>query len=638
MRNCACRVLVFAAKLSNKHVADRVPYLRTEAKVLRWHCGTERYTVADRHWRSSGIALATLFFLNCYTRVVTATNHSKALATYAFLMPRNGGVTKRRPVARQRPFLDANMRILRERIVGVPHRYWNSSMPSSAAWTIFVTEVLPPETDSHLCIRLRVEARSTMRDGSGRGEIIGPMLRVTPLLLALEKRTKSAAPPAYWSKRKETSRCASTQLKVDGCHRAWWLERRFLQGTVLLEEKFLPTASCIQPLDDAVSVESIPSPAPELLARKPCELCAMPRDSPFLRNCSGCDACFVSFAVVGSVLPRCVTGAACGTCGQSLCATCIFGRMASYAQRRDVRWAAPWRQCDGIAPLPTSAAMLGSSSAAVNAMAACNHAAEASVGICRDALWAARADGPTTDHATSVYIVEDRVRPEELTAHLDRLETQRAAFVDWVENPRGQELRTCIHCNYGWVRGLSTDNAPCPQCGATTCNRCGEACGGTCDRRRVAIGCTSGATWSRHFALESICHGLLNTLVYRCHPTGASPCDRERLMPISSEDIDPCACGRKSHHTAHEGTAALRALARLCAERQVLTDIAPSTEAERSVAAARAHSALRYDNDVLLQQLRAVLERSPTFATLPTEPVMHEFTTAMRAAEQKNVT
>jgi hypothetical protein len=108
-------------------------------------------------------------------------------------------------------------------------------------------------------------------------------------------------------------------------------------------------------------------------------------------------------------------------------------------------------------------------------------------------------------------------------------------------------------------------------------------------------------------------------------------------MPISPEDTEPCACGRKPRHAAHEGVGALRALARLCAERQVQADIAPLTEAERAVAGARGHSALRYSNDVLLQQLRAVLERSPAFATLPTEPVMREFTTAMRAAEQKTV-
>ena len=278
-----------------------------------------------------------------------------------------------KPAQRARPHLEANMNLIRNLVVNVPHTYWNRHMSPSVTWTVYITHVLPPANKNQLRMRLVAEARQTLADGEGEGMVIGPHVRLTRLLVELEKETKRDNPPAYYRYRPETSRKACDQLKVAGMTGSPWLLKEYLQGEKLLTETVLPPRSMRVPgfvptFTDAQLEQLLTNrppgssrggakrkdaAAPDRRLRqrnadvRPLAVaeCACHADAPLaassvaVRTCSRCPAgVFMSIKGSGKTPDTAVeTGFACEQCQGSLCGSCAFAELAAFAQRRDLR-------------------------------------------------------------------------------------------------------------------------------------------------------------------------------------------------------------------------------------------------------------------------------------------------------------
>jgi hypothetical protein len=449
----------------------------------------------------------------------------------------HGGDPKPKAGPRARPYLEQNIAILREAVVGVPHRYWNRAMSPLVQWTVYIIAVEPPANPSQLRIRLVVEARPTLRDGLAHGhdQVIGPWVRLTGLLVELEKRTKRHSPPAYYKYRKETSRKACDQLKVQGMKSSPWFLKQYLQGEELLTENVLPPRGLREP-------HFAPSFSPEDIVRAlrsngnvPSSL---PPPSPSLppyrtERCQLCETSFISADNQDQdkrshdcmVL---ATGLACGTCGTRLCGTCCFhvSRTFVTSQALQRHRKVPWCEC-GLYRTPSGAIVVDEHSKVAH------YAFFADAERVRSEGAAERYLPPDGRQGTYAHVLQ---------TDLQRVLDRRLLWRAWIQCFTDSGLHYCAHpeCQGATLvplTMLAEDAAwKCTLCQHRTCTVCGElnpAPGHVCPVRRPALPLVQDEElpWARPHVVESILHTCWHYLRDRCgaiHPAGCGPC----LLPV----------------------------------------------------------------------------------------------------------
>ena len=409
------------------------------------------------------------------------------------------------------PHLTANMERYRQ-LIGVPHRYWNRAMPRQAQWSVIIIDVLPPDR-GQLRIRLVVEARQTARDGSGKGTVIGPSIRLTPLLVELEKRTKAANPPRYYRDRPETTRKACDQLTVDGRRSVWFL-KKFLQGQDLLPFDILP-----QPLQDFVpsfnqeqidraveasrskrggkiqGPEHVVPPDPECRAVRQCRECAL----PFISFNVG-PAHDVSRSGIGIS-----TGVACSRCGLALCGTCVFKHLLARVNHPTY-----YSDSSSIYTLTDP-----------GKTQICSHSTDAPPHAITEAMWFADAEKIRSLPECHDYVIESAegeavINYEKLQLAVMKTEEERCVFGAWLSSFDQTVLQRCSQCGglsllpISWIRGAS--ECTCMACGARTCVRCGGSSGCDCKLARIVATGTIGRM-ARPYIVETIMYSMACTSV-----------------------------------------------------------------------------------------------------------------------------
>lgn len=464
---------------------------------------------------------------------------------------------------RARPHLDANMEMIRNFVVHVPHTYWNRHMSSSVTWTVYITHVLPPANKNQLRMRLVAEARQTLADGAGEGMIIGPHVRLTKLLVELEKETKKENPPKYYQYRTETSRKACDQLKVSGMTTSPWLLKEYLQGEKLLTEAALPPRTMRtrgfvpsftdqqlqQLLSKANPNRSAPlsnrptkrvrttAPAaeslPEQHMRQRATNVSMPANqidaiarhtstaetaiaacSTSARHCSRCETgIFVSMRGTGDTGDIAVeTGFACEQCQDAMCGNCAFQTLAAFVQRRDLYES--W-ECDTVCICGTMLSrglhhdrMFAASSVVVQA------------------AWFGSAAALRGCPISAPYVVAGgaALDVESLERDLSRVHDERLLREAWL---RCFDTGFLHRCGNDACRALTLDDrasrptVKCTFCDTETCAMCGSTVQPhVCRMRRPALSAVaqdSTLPWAADHALESCLHTILHMLSVRCH-------------------------------------------------------------------------------------------------------------------------
>ena len=436
---------------------------------------------------------------------------------------------RRQPVAQ--PHLCANLERYRA-MIGIPHRYWNRDMSRQVQWTLYIIDALPPAHEGQLRIRLVVEARQTNHDGTGTGEIIGPSIRMTPLLIELEKRTKAASPPDYYGRREETTRKACDQLTVNG-ERCTWLLKEYLQGQTLLTDAMVPPQALRDP-------DFVPSFDRECIERELTQTrsrgrrkvaprgghaghnahnagetravgataAGFPRagtdgatatataalaparaTSRVARTCRGCGSgSFVSFCDGAGMNDTrsglgIATGASCSRCALALCGTCVFRQLVRYCETPLARM--------GIRH-PFTCTNGGSTHGSVGGGVAfrCGAQCEAQQDKLREIAWFADPDKLLREEATAAFVVRD---PEgnavadvgRLEERLDRAEEHREIWSLWAQCPTSCVVHACASCGVlslvSVLAARATGSVACLCCTSSVCARCGEP---GCDRSR----------------------------------------------------------------------------------------------------------------------------------------------------------
>jgi len=410
--------------------------------------------------------------------------------------PRRAPAKRARAVVAQ-PHLEANMAKYRE-LVGVFHRYWNRAMPREAQWSVIIIAVLPPER-GQLRIRLVVEARQTSHDGTGRGTVIGPYVRLTPPLVELEKRTKAANPPGYYRERQETTRKACDQLTVGG-RRSVWLLKKYLQGQELLPDDILPPRAVhFVPSFDAEQIEAAlaSSRGRPAAALAPAAPPAPPRPTErSARACAGCgDGVFVAFAPGQDGARAGVgisTGVACSSCGLALCGTCTFAALAANVRCPGVRF-----QRDAVCALPGASARR------------CDHAADAPPPVVLRATWFAEAGRLPEGCAARAYVGDGGVLDHAaLERNVGLAEERRIVFATWASCFTTTVVHEC-RCGAASLLPLAPlrrgADPACLECGAPSCAVCGGPVPCACGSRRAALD-GAVAPPAPRFAVETAMH------------------------------------------------------------------------------------------------------------------------------------
>lgn len=564
-----------------------------------------------------------------------------------------------KPAQRARPHLEANMNLIRNLVVNVPHTYWNRHMSPSVTWTVYITHVLPPANKNQLRMRLVAEARQTLAEGEGEGMVIGPHVRLTRLLVELEKETKRDNPPKYYRYRPETSRKACDQLKVAGMTGSPWLLKEYLQGEKLLTEAVLPPRSMRVPdfvptftdaqLEQLVSNRPPSSSrgsakrgaagaAPDRRLRQRnadvCPVvvaeCACHGDAPLaassvaVRTCSRCPAgVFMSIKGSGKTRDAVVeTGFACEQCQGSLCGSCVFAELATFAQRRDLREhlaiEAPCA-CGTLPQRGPAGERLFMATAAV-----------------APAAWFGDPEVLRDCAASAPYVLGDgaALDVERLERDLSRAHDERLLLEAWL---RTFDTAMLHRCGNEECRALSLlDTAasggegplPCSYCDARTC----PVCGSTeqphiCPVRRPALlrAGSGREPWAAEHALESCAHTLLRGLTVPCGAAlgaalGAcgSRCE-QRVFP-SATPVLCTACDASSDVagplTVHRRRRCVSTVVQRLREME-FGAARPLSRAEQE--AASDAGATAYQAQHVVRQLRYMLQRSPLFEGLRRE-------------------
>lgn len=444
----------------------------------------------------------------------------------------HSGDAKAKAGPRARPYLEQNIAILREAVVGVPHRYWNRAMSPLVQWTVYIIAVEPPANPSQLRIRLVVEARPTLRDGlaNGHDQVIGPWVRLTGLLVELEKRTKRHSPPAYYKYRKETSRKACDQLKVQGMKSSPWFLKQYLQGEELLTENVLPPRGLREPhFAPSFSPEEIAS-ALDSSANVPVSLPPPTPSVPPYRT-ERCDLCAATFISADNhdqdkrshdcmVL---ATGLACRTCGIALCGTCCFSVTHAFVSSRALQRhrKAPWCEC-GVAKTPSGTFVLD------------EHSKIAHYAFFADADRVREQGGryvpPAGARGTNAHLLQ---------ADLRRVFDRRLLWRAWIQCFLDSGLHYCRNprCQGVTLAPLDAlaERRPwvCTLCSEATCTVCGARVAPTeehvCASRRPALALTQddALPWSKDHVVESVLHTCWHFLRATCdahHPAVDAPC------------------------------------------------------------------------------------------------------------------
>ena len=409
---------------------------------------------------------------------------------------------KRARAATPQPHLEANMARYRE-LIGVPHRYWNRAMPREAQWSVIIIDVLPPDR-GQLRIRLVAEARQTAQDGSGTGAVIGPSIRLTPLLVELEKLTKAANPPRYYRDRPETTRKACDQLTVDGRRSEWFL-KRYLQGQDLLLLDMMPSrASDFVPsfnkeqIDAAIEASrskrggknrrarAVAPPEAGCRAVRQCRACA----EPFISFNVGC-AKDVSRSGIGIS-----TGVACSQCGLALCGTCVFAHLS--------------RQVDISACVsePRSIYALAATSRAPP----CDHRHDAPPHAVLESLWFASPERLTAEPCARPYIQAHGGKPTIRYAALEHdvviAEEERYVYKTWLACFTTTAVHRCHACSAVALVPLQwagSGDQRCMSCGTAACPRCAGPAPCSCGFARLAVGGALGPA-AAAYTMETALH------------------------------------------------------------------------------------------------------------------------------------
>jgi hypothetical protein len=409
---------------------------------------------------------------------------------------------KRARAATPQPHLEANMARYRE-LIGVPHRYWNRAMPREAQWSVIIIDVLPPDR-GQLRIRLIAEARQTAQDGSGTGVVIGPSIRLTPLLVELEKLTKAANPPRSYRDRPETTRKACDQLTVDGRRSEWFL-KRYLQGQDLLLIDMMPSrASDFVPsfnkeqIDAAIEasrskrggknrgVHATAPPEAGCRAVRQCRACA----EPFISFNVGC-AKDVSRSGIGIS-----TGVACSQCGLALCGTCVFAYMS-----RQVGISACISEPRSIYDLTTAAHA-----------PMCDHRHDAPPHAVLASLWFASPEQLASEPCAWPYVQDhdgvQTVRYAALEHDIVTAEEERYVYKTWLACFTTTAVHRCHACSAVALVPLQwagNDQHCCMSCGAAACPRCAGPVPCSCVYARLAVGGALGPV-APAYTMETALH------------------------------------------------------------------------------------------------------------------------------------
>lgn len=478
-------------------------------------------------------------------------------------------------MSRARPHLDANMEMIRNFVVHVPHTYWNRHMSSSVTWTVYITHVLPPANKNQLRMRLVAEARQTLADGAGEGMIIGPHVRLTKLLVELEKETKKENPPKYYQYRTETSRKACDQLKVSGMTTSPWLLKEYLQGEKLLTEAALPprtmrtrefapsftdqqlqhllakanpsrsaplssrptkrvrtTAPVLESLPEqhmrqrATNVRMPAGQIDEINRHTSAAETAIAASSTSARHCSRCEhGIFVSMRGTGDTGDIAVeTGFACEQCQDAMCGNCAFQSLASFAQRRDLHES--WQT--GSVCICGTMLSRGLHHGRLFAVSS----------VVVQAAWFASAATLRECRICAPYIVAEgtALDVESLERDLSRIHDERLLREAWM---RCFDTAFLHRCGNDACRALTLDDSTssttvkCTFCDTETCAVCGSTTQPhVCGMRRPALRTLaqdSTLPWAADHALESCLHTIMHMLSVPCHA---------RMRPSDP----PCTC------------------------------------------------------------------------------------------------
>ena len=245
-------------------------------------------------------------------------------------------------VGREQPFLEANLRLYREHIVGLEHAYWQKHINPLVMWAVYMIHIEPPERGS-LRMRAVYEARQINRDGTGSGKIIGPFAYITPLLIELERQSKATCPPSYWTKRAPTTRKAEEQLRVDGFAQSTWFLKKYMQGEAPLTEDMLPTGAVRRgfvPSFTRAQIAAALAGKKQRAKRAPCERShPAPDEAPARKRavatapCSQCgDPVLTESGCPGLAG---VIGFRCVHCETVVCPDCTFRAVKETVDRRD---------------------------------------------------------------------------------------------------------------------------------------------------------------------------------------------------------------------------------------------------------------------------------------------------------------
>lgn len=380
-------------------------------------------------------------------------------------------------------------------------------MPREAQWSVIIIDVLPPDR-GQLRIRLVAEARQTAQDGSGTGAVIGPSIRLTPLLVELEKLTKAANPPKYYRDRPETTRKACDQLTVDGRRSEWFL-KRYLQGQDLLlldnmpsrANDFVPSFNKEQ-IDAAIEssrskrdnkkrgVLAIAPPEAGCRAVRQCRACA----EPFISFNVGC-AKDVSRSGIGIS-----TGVACSQCGLALCGTCVFAHMARQVSLSE--FVSEPRSIYTLAVLP------GASH--------CDHRHDAPPHAVLESLWFASPQRLATEPHARPYLRGHGDTAAVCYGALEHdiviSEEERYVFKTWLACFTTTAVHRCHACSAVALVPLDWTGGPvqnCMSCGAEACTRCAGAVPCSCVYSRLATGGSLGPVSPAH-VMETTLHAVFS--------------------------------------------------------------------------------------------------------------------------------
>lgn len=423
-------------------------------------------------------------------------------------------------VGREQPFLEANLRLYREHIVGLEHAYWQKHINPLVMWAVYMIHIEAPERGS-LRMRAVYEARQINRDGTGSGKIIGPFAYITPLLIELERQSKATCPPSYWTKRAPTTRKAEEQLRVDGFAQSTWFLKKYMQGEAPLTEDMLPTGAVRRgfvPSFTRAQIAAALAGKKQRAKRAPCERShPAPDEAPARKRavatapCSQCgDPVLTESGCPGLAG---VIGFRCVHCETVVCPDCTFRAVKETVDRRD-------------AVLDQSSLCATCHGVPLDCPAACAAMRFSRVG------YAAQTD--TAELGAAIAMRHDH-------------HTLRRA---WAASFRTVGLMQCprAECRCMWsvdLCGLGDEpGVACPRCDGHVCERCGAECppgGHDCTFRRPALsGAAAGpadGAYAPCYFVETMFHAVFHMLQRRC----ANPQCGAPVFVSSGSSGAPCA-------------------------------------------------------------------------------------------------